>query len=96
MTVTPYVPALSDKLSVHATEDLVKSSPEIKSGTRKKAQKNTELTEKYAHLTNQATAFLQAKVAITSSEKGAGKMTIAFKSNDDLARILEIFKNGSH
>lgn len=91
-----YERILEDKLSVHATEDLVKSSPEIKSGTRKKTKKNVEVSPKFAHLTNQAIAFLQAKVAIVSSETGAGKMTIAFKSNEDLARILEIFKNGSH
>jgi len=91
-----YEKILSDGLSVHATEDLVKASPEIKSGTQKKVKSGAHLPEKYISLTVEATTFLKAKTQIVKSEKGGGKITIAFKSDEDLNRLIEIFKNGSN
>jgi hypothetical protein len=38
---------------------------------------------------------LKAKTQIVKAEKG-GKITISFKSDDDLNRLIEIFKNGSN
>ena len=90
-----YEQILSEGLSVHATEDLVKASPEIKSGTPKAIKKGALTNETYSSLATELTACLKAKTQIVNAEKG-GKITISFKSDDDLNRLIEIFKNGSN
>lgn len=90
-----YEKILSEGLSVHATEDLVKASPEIKSGTPKAIKKGVLTNETYSSLATELTACLKAKTQIVKAEKG-GKITISFKSDDDLNRLIEIFKNGSN
>lgn len=88
-----YEQILKDNLSVRATEKLVQDSPEIKSGTPKSVKKGASNNEQYSALAVDLTAHLKAKTQIAGTDKG-GKITIAFKSEEDLNRLIEILKHG--
>ncbi len=84
--VEEYVRAMSkgEKL-----EDLLKEEKAVeavkKSGMKKATPEEFELLKK--HLSK----FFSTKVQLTCNEQGKGKISIAFKSEEDLERIMVIF-----
>ncbi len=80
--------------SVRKVEDMVKllkNGDDIESG-RKKIMAHNQLPEAYASARNEISSMLGAKVQLSCSPKGKGKISIAFKDEDDLRRILEAIK----
>ena len=76
---------MAEQLSVHATEELVKESPTIKSGTKKRtaapATTHAELNERLSRL-------LGSKVQVSSVDNGGGKLIVKFGSQDELNALV--------
>ena len=83
--ISVYERIVSEQLSVHATEELVKESPTIKSGTKKRtsapATTHAELNERLSRL-------LGSKVQVSSADNGGGKLTVKFGSQDELNALV--------
>src|SRR5574344_240165 len=81
--------------SVRKVEELVKSLTEgetIKSGTKKlKPAGSGKLPDEYNVLKSKLSSFFKAKVQLTCSNKGKGKISIPFANEGELERIMEIF-----
>ncbi len=78
--------------SVRKVEDIVRdlNSPDT-DGSRTQAR--TKLPKEYESLKKQLASVLSAKIAFTMNDKGKGKITIPFKSEKDLERIVKIIEN---
>ena len=61
-------------------------------GTGKGSNKEVEATFEIQKLTDDLTEHFKAKVKIQKTANGSGKMTIPFKSEEDLGRILNILE----
>lgn len=80
--------------SVRKVEELVKALSEgetIKSGDKKIAPVRTKLPEEYNILKKHLSGFFNAKVQLSCTNKGKGKISIPFNNEEDLERIMEIF-----
>ena len=80
--------------SVRKVEEIAKSLSEgeaVKSGSRKITPKRAKLPEEFTALKEQLSGFFHTKVQLTCSEKGKGKISIPFGSEEELERIMEIF-----
>lgn len=79
--------------SVRKVEEIVKTLNEgepVKSGNKQLAPKRSGLPEEFNLLKEQLSGFFQTKVQLTCSEKGKGKISIPFGSEEELERIIEI------
>ena len=63
----------------------------IRSGGRKIAPRGAKLPEEFNVLKQQLSGFFNAKVQLTCSEKGKGKISIPFNNEEELERIIGIF-----
>ena len=83
--ISVYERIVAEQLSVHATEELVKESPTIKSGTKKltsaPATTHAELNERLSRL-------LGSKVQVSSADNGGGKLIVKFGSQDELNALV--------
>ena len=88
------VKILQHNYSVRKVEEIVKSLSEgeaIRSGGRKIAPRGAKLPEEFNVLKQQLSGFFNAKVQLTCSEKGKGKISIPFNNEEELERIIGIF-----
>lgn len=93
LQVKVYEEILEQGYSVRKVEEIVKQLSEgeaIRSGGRKIAPKRARLPEEYNILKQQLSGFFQAKVQLTCSEKGKGKISIPFGNEEELERIIGI------
>lgn len=78
--------------SVRKVEEMVKN---LKNGEsiaeEKKKKKSAALPEEYGLLTDRLSQFMGTKIQMTCSNKGKGKITIPFSSEEELERIMNIF-----
>ena len=89
----PDVPGLPAAEMQRKVEEIVKSLSEgeaVKSGGRKIAPKRAKLPEEFNLLKQQLSNFFSAKVQLTCSEKGKGKISIPFSNEEELERIIGI------
>ena len=80
--------------SVRKVEELVKALVEgetIKSGDKKIVPARAKLPEEYNMLKKHLSGFFNAKVQLSCTTKGKGKISIPFNNEEDLERIMEIF-----
>ena len=83
-----------NQYSVRKVEEMVqalKSGEDVQSARKRiatKAPLSAELNERK----NRLTSMLQAKVQLTCSPKGSGKISIAFNNEDDLKRIMSLLE----
>jgi ParB family chromosome partitioning protein len=82
---------IENNLSVRAVESLVRkateeSSQKTKEGTRKK----NEPSLTYVDFQNQLSSKFDTKIKIKADDRGRGSITIPFKSQQDLQRILDL------
>lgn len=84
--VEEYVKAISkgEKL-----EDLLKEEKAV--DTVKKAGVKKATPEEFELLKTHLSKFFQTKVQLTCNEQGKGKISIAFKSEEELERLISIF-----
>ena len=78
------------QLSVRKVEEMVqalKSGDDVKTARGKIAAKN-QLPEEFNVLKDRLAQFFQAKVQMTYSSKGKGKISIHFDNEDELERIM--------
>lgn len=86
-----YEQVLKEEASVRRTEEIVRdviSGVEVK---LTKQQKSKFLPEEYNELCDGLVNRLSAKVKLTYNDKGKGKITIPFSSDDDLLRLMSMF-----
>ena len=78
--------------SVRKVEEMAKriKNEELEGGSHADPQR-TALTDKIGTLSKQLSDVLSAKVQMTCSAKGKGKISIPFANEDELGRILQIF-----
>ncbi len=79
--------------SVRKVEEMVKAlsaGESIETGGKKIAPKGNKLPEEYTSLQSHLCSFFGAKVQLSCSNKGKGKISIPFNNEEDLIRIMEI------
>ena len=88
-----YAQVLAEGASVRRTEELVRlaSSNEIAEKPLKKEKQHTFVPEEYEALCKELNDKFNAKVKLSYNEKGKGKVTIPFDSDDDLMRLMSLF-----
>ena len=94
LQVKVYEEIVQHNYSVRKVEEIVKSLSEgeaVKSGGRKLSPKQSKLPEEFNMLKQQLSGFFQAKVQLTCSDKGKGKISIPFNNEEELERIIGIF-----
>jgi ParB family chromosome partitioning protein len=88
-----YAQVLAEGASVRRTEELVRlaASSENKDQQLKKEKQHTFMPEEYDALCKELNDKFNAKVKLSYNEKGKGKVTIPFDSDDDLMRLMSLF-----
>lgn len=84
-----YESILASRLSVRATEELVKKASEEQLDTQKSSRTQTS-TVNLTSLSEQVTAILKCKTVISQNDKGSGKMVITFKNEEDMKHIIDL------
>ncbi|NMA70220.1 MAG: ParB/RepB/Spo0J family partition protein, partial [Desulfitobacterium sp.] len=82
---------LEKELSVRKVEELVKAINAGEENKPQKENKKTKLPEEFNLLKKHLSGFFNTKVQLTCSSKGKGKISIPFKNEEELERIIEIF-----
>lgn len=85
---------LSEGLSVRKVEEMVRALTEgesVRTNGKKISPKGGKLPEEYNLLKDSLSKFFQTKVQLTCSDKGKGKISIPFSSEEELERIIELF-----
>jgi ParB family chromosome partitioning protein len=78
--------------TVRKTEDIVKAYNEVETPPEPAArEKKTQTPEEYNLLKKHLSDFFGSKVAFSINEKGTGKISISFASEQDLERIMQLF-----
>ena len=78
--------------SVRQVEEIVKQMKEEGyDAAKKKENKQQENVAVFSQLKKQLTHFFQTPVQLTCSPKGNGKISIKFKNEEELERIISIF-----
>lgn len=79
--------------SVRQVEELVRNMKEAgeEAAEEKEAPAQNENVAVYSQLKKQLTHFFQTPVQLTCSSKGSGKISIKFKNEQELERIISIF-----
>jgi ParB-like partition proteins len=88
-----YEEILTHELSVRRVEELVKAYNAGKNidDIAPKEKKKNALPEEYNLLKKHLTKYFKTRVQFSINEKGKGKISIPFKSEEDLERIINIF-----
>lgn len=82
---------LNERLSVREVEEIASEMKEANNPDKKKKQKTKKKDNTYAELESKLNSFFESKVKFNRSEKGNGKIVIAFKNDQDLERIISLF-----
>lgn len=93
LQISIFEEAMREGYSVRKVEQMVKALNEgetVKSGNKKINPKGNRLPEEYNLLKCHLSEFFSSKVQLTCSEKGKGKISIPFNSEEDLERIVGI------
>ena len=94
LQVKMYREIVENGYSVRRVEEMVKSLTQgeaVNVGGKKLTPKRTKLPEEYNLLTQQLSGFFNAKVQLTCSPKGKGKISIPFNNEEDLERIMALY-----
>jgi ParB-like partition proteins len=87
-----YEEVLKNNYSVRAVEDMVRNFLAGEASLEKKGGINKpKLPEEYNLLKSHLSKFFNTKIQFTCNDKGKGKISIPFKSEEELERIIGIF-----
>ena len=88
-----YAQVLAEGASVRRTEELVRlaSTDNKEEKPLKNEKQHTFVPEEYEALCKELNEKFNAKVKLSYNEKGKGKVTIPFDSDDDLMRLMSLF-----
>lgn len=84
---------LKNKWSVRKVEEIcqhLKNGEDLETG-KKKIQAKNQLPEEYTRMKNDLSGYFQAKVQLSCTTKGKGKISIPFNDQADLERIMQLF-----
>jgi len=84
---------LKNKWSVRKVEEIcqhLKNGEDLEAG-KKKIQAKNQLPEDYTRMKNDLSGYFQAKVQLSCTAKGKGKISIPFNDQADLERIMQLF-----
>ena len=81
---------LNERLSVREVEEIASEMKEANNPDKKK-QKTKKKDNTYAELESKLNSFFESKVKFNRTDKGNGKIVIAFKDDQDLERIISLF-----
>lgn len=84
---------LKNKWSVRKVEEIcqhLKNGEDLETG-KKKIQAKNQLPEEYTRMKNNLSGYFQAKVQLSCTAKGKGKISIPFNDQADLERIMQLF-----
>lgn len=84
---------LKNKWSVRKVEEIcqhLKNGEDLETG-KKKIQAKNQLPEEYTRMKNDLSGYFQAKVQLSCTAKGKGKISIPFNDQADLERIMQLF-----
>lgn len=93
LQVKVYEDTVAQGYSVRKVEEIVKNLSQgeaVKSGGRKLIPRQAKLPEEFNLLRQQLSGFFNAKVQLTCSEKGKGKISIPFNNEEELEHIIGI------
>ena len=95
LQVKLYKEILEEGYSVRKVEELVKAlnSGETLSAAKKATKGKASVSSEFSLLKEHLATFFQSKVQLSCDEKGKGKITIPFKNEEDLVRIIALFDN---
>jgi len=81
--------ALRHELSVRKVEQLVR---DLNNGSKKLKEKkiNPSLSQEYTSLQKHLSEYFKATVDLKRNSQGKGKITISFKSDDELEKIISV------
>lgn len=82
---------LNERLSVREVEEIASEMKEANNPDKKKKQKTKKKDNTYAELESKLNSFFESKVKFSRTDKGNGKIVIAFKNDQDLERIISLF-----
>ena len=82
---------LNEGLSVREVEEIASEMKEANNPDKKKKQKTKKKDNTYAELESKLNSFFESKVKFNRTDKGNGKIVIAFKDDQDLERIISLF-----
>jgi ParB family chromosome partitioning protein len=88
---------LAQGLSVRAVEEMVREAAAGEETPKDSAKDNTKhprkpmLPEEFKLLRDQLSHFFRTKVQLTCNEKGKGKISIPFTSEEELERLMGLF-----
>ena len=90
LQVKLYNEIVKEGYSVRKVEEIVKelTQPLAQDGAAKGIQKQQLLPSEYKILKQQLSKFFQTKVQLTCSPKGSEKISISFKNEEELERIM--------
>jgi len=83
-----YEQVLADGLSVRNVEELVRSTGSKTPKQKTTTEKGPRLPEEYNILKEHLSRFFQTKVQLTYNDKGKGKITIPFSSEEELEKVI--------
>lgn len=87
-----YEQIIANNLSVRKVEELVRGNGENQSSSGNSSSKSNQIVpEEYSLIQNRLSECLQSNVQFTCNDKGKGKITINFKSDSDLERLMDLF-----
>ena len=83
-----YEQILADGLSVRNVEEIVRGGVDAAARKEKPAQRKPKLPEEFNLLKDHLSSFFNTKVQLVCNEKGKGKITIPFASEDELEKLI--------
>lgn len=86
-----YNRVVNEGLSVRKTEELVKAVNSGDKSALSPSKKKKSTPSEYDLLKEHLSGFFGTKVGFTINDNGAGKFTIPFQSEEELARIIQTF-----
>tara|TARA_R110002050_G_scaffold66619_7_gene144316 strand:+ start:1879 stop:2769 length:891 start_codon:yes stop_codon:yes gene_type:complete len=86
-----YQEVIAKDLSVRQVEEATRK---LKEGPRKTtSSEKAPLAEKYVRINEELKKHLEADVELNRNNRGRGKITISFKNDQELERLLDLLKN---
>ena len=82
---------VAEGLSVRKVEELARSMTQVPAQSAKKIAKHTAHNKEYTLLRNHLSGFFGTKVQLTCNENGKGKISIPFKNEEELERLIALF-----
>ncbi len=91
MQLEIYEDILANGLSVRAVEERAKMLASGGEKARKKLKKQAKMSQEYGILQTHLSDFFHTKVQFTCDDKGKGKITIPFRNEEELERLMALF-----